>query len=39
MSHYQLTQVYLQALFGNLLERVRGDDREIGRASCRERVL
>ena len=23
MSHYQLTQVYLQALFGNLLDRVR----------------
>ncbi len=22
MSHYQLTQVYLQALFGNLLDRV-----------------
>jgi hypothetical protein len=27
MSHYQLTQVYMQALVGNLLDRVRGDDR------------
>ena len=29
MSHYQLTQVYLQALFGSLLDRARGDDRGV----------
>ena len=27
MSEYQLTQLYLQALFGALLDRIRGDDR------------
>jgi hypothetical protein len=27
MTEYQLTQVYLRALFGSLLERIRGDDR------------
>ena len=27
MSHYLVTQVYLQAVFGSLLDRVRGDDR------------
>ena len=37
MSHYQLTQVYLQALFGNLLDRVRGDDR--GAATAEQIVL
>ena len=48
MSHYQLTQVYLQALFGSLLDRARGDDRGAvdrradradrrGRRRCRDR--
>jgi hypothetical protein len=27
MSHYQLTHAYLEARFGSLLDRVRGDDR------------
>ena len=27
MSHYELTQAYLQARFGSLLERVGSDDR------------
>jgi hypothetical protein len=27
MSHYQLTQAYLQARLGGLLDRVLGDDR------------
>jgi hypothetical protein len=37
MSQYQLTQVYLQALFGNLLDRLRGDER--GAATAEQIVL
>jgi hypothetical protein len=37
MSHYLVMQVYLQAVFGSLLDRVRGDDR--GAATAEQIVL